>query len=84
MAAYVGTYSDPLHGEVAITQVGDRLHARYGGAFAGTLEHWHYDSFRATWDAEWRGTALLTFVLDGDGKPARLETMGARFARTQE
>ena len=39
-------------------------------AFVGTLEHWHYDTFRATWDAAWRGTELVTFVLDADGQPA--------------
>jgi CubicO group peptidase (beta-lactamase class C family) len=79
LSAYAGTYSDLLHGDVVITVEGDRLRARYGGAYAGPLEHWHYDSFRATWDAAWRGTATLTFVLDADGKPTGLEAMGARF-----
>jgi CubicO group peptidase (beta-lactamase class C family) len=79
LSAYAGTYSDLLHGDVVITVEGDRLRARYGGAYAGPLEHWHYDSFRATCDAAWRGTATLTFVLDADGKPTGLEAMGARF-----
>ena len=84
LSAYAGTYSDPLHGDVVITLEGDRLHARYGSAFVGPLEHWHYDSFRARWEAAWRGTATLTFVLDADGKPTGLETMGARFTRRRE
>lgn len=83
LAAYAGTYTDPLRGEVMVTLEGDRLRARYGGAYVGALEHWHYDTFRATWDAAWRGTALATFVLDGSGRPARLEAMGARFSRVQ-
>ena len=49
--------------------------ARYDGARLTA------NTFRATWDAAWRGKAAITFVLDGDGKPARLETMGASFAR---
>jgi hypothetical protein len=81
VADYAATYSDPLHGDVVVAFEGGRLRARYGGAFAGPLEHWHYDTFRATWDAAWRGKTMLTFVLDSDGKPARLETMGASFKR---
>jgi CubicO group peptidase (beta-lactamase class C family) len=83
LASYAGTYSDPLYGEVVVTLQGDRLEARYGSAFVGRLEHWQFDTFRATWDAAWRGTTLATFVLDEDGRPARLETMGERFTRAR-
>lgn len=78
---YEGTYTDPLHGDVVVTRDAGGLRARYGGAFVGPLEHWHYDTFRAKWEAAWRGTALLTFVLDARGQVSRLETMGARFVR---
>jgi CubicO group peptidase (beta-lactamase class C family) len=81
LADYAGTYSDPLHGDVVVAIEGGRLRARYGGAYAGALEHWHYDTFRATWDAAWRGKTLLTFVLDSAGKPSRVDTMGASFTR---
>jgi CubicO group peptidase (beta-lactamase class C family) len=81
LAAYAGTYADPLFGEVVVTADGDRLRARYGRAYVGSLEHWHFDTFRAVWDAAWRGDSLATFVLDADGRPARLEALGARFAR---
>ena len=81
---YAGTYSDPLYGDVVVTRDGDRLRARYGTAFAGPLEHWNYDTFRARWDARWRGTALLTFVIGATGQVDRLEALGARFARRDE
>ena len=84
LGKYAGTYSDPLHGDVVVSLEGDRLRARYGTAFSGALEHWNYDTFRAKWDAAWRGTALLTFVLDADGQPTKLEAMGARFTRKME
>jgi CubicO group peptidase (beta-lactamase class C family) len=84
LSRYVGTYSDPLHGDVIVTLNGDRLQARYGTAFSGPLEHWHYDTFRARWDAAWRGTAFVTFVLNAVGQPATLESMGARFTRKVE
>ena len=82
LARYAGTYADPLYGEVAVTLDGNRLRARYGTAYAGTLEHWNYDTFRARWDAAWRGTALLTFVVNASGEPATLEAMGLRFTRS--
>ncbi|MCC7033468.1 MAG: serine hydrolase [Acidobacteria bacterium] len=78
---YTGTYADPLRGEVVVTLDGGRLHARYGSAFVGALEHWHHDTFRATWKAAWRGTALATFVLDATGQPSRIEAMGGRFTK---
>jgi CubicO group peptidase (beta-lactamase class C family) len=84
LAHYAGTYSDPLRGDVVVTFEGDRLRARYGGAYVGTLEHWNYDTFRARWDAAWRGRSLLTFVIDAGGQPNRLEVMGASFARKRQ
>ena len=80
---YTGTYEDPLRGEVVVTLDGGRLRARYGSAFVGALEHWHYDTFRASWDAAWRGTALATFVLDASGQPSRIEAMGGRFTKRE-
>jgi CubicO group peptidase (beta-lactamase class C family) len=81
LARYAGTYSDPLHGNALVTIADGRLRVRYGSALDGRLEHWHYDTFRAKWDAEWRGTALVTFSLDENGEPAVLDALGARFMR---
>jgi CubicO group peptidase (beta-lactamase class C family) len=84
LARYAGTYSDPLYGDVVVTLEGNRLQARYGTAFIGPLEHWNYDTFRAKWNAAWRGTALMTFVLDVKGEPTTLKALGAAFARKSE
>ena len=84
LARYAGIYADPLRGELVVTLDGGRLRAAYGTAFTGPLEHWHYDTFRAAWDAAWRGTALLTFGLDGDGQVTSVEALGARFTRKRE
>jgi len=81
LGKYAGTYTDPLYGDVLVTLENGHLRARYGTAFDGPLEHWNYDTFRAKWAAEWRGTSLLTFVLDAHGEPTTLQAMGARFAQ---
>jgi len=83
LAAYAGTYTDPLYGDRVITLAGDRLKAQYGSAFVGPLEHWHFDTFRAKWNAVWRGTSLIAFLLDEDGKPAAVEAMGMKLTRAK-
>jgi hypothetical protein len=77
-----GEYVDPLHGDVAVTHTAGGLSIHYGAAFVGALEHWHFNTFRATWKAAWRAQTLVNFVLDADGRPGALEMMGTRFART--
>jgi len=81
LARFAGDYSEALHGDVKVTHDGHGLRLQYGSAFDGALEHWHYNTFRATWKAAWRAPQLVTFVLDEDGKPAAVEVMGARFSR---
>ena len=77
-----GDYVDPLHGDVTVTHTAGGLSIHYGAAFVGALEHWHFNTFRATWKAAWRAPALVNFVLDADGRPGALEMMGTRFTRT--
>lgn len=78
---YAGTYASPLSGTVTIAVRDGRLHASYGSGFVGPLEHWHYDTFRARWDARWRGTALVTFALDSAGRVASVTLPQGTFTR---
>ena len=85
LESYAGTYRDPLHGEVVITVEESRLKVRYGAGFIGPLEHWHRDTFRAAWDAAWRGTTLVNFAFAAvSGRPEAVELMGGRFVRVEE
>jgi hypothetical protein len=70
--AYAGNYSDELAGKVRVTNDGGlRLHL--GPGLEGKLEHWHYDTFRVTWDRRWQGTALVSFRLNAEGKVGGLQ-----------
>jgi CubicO group peptidase (beta-lactamase class C family) len=86
LAAYAGTYADPLFGavDVSLDPADQSLHARYGGAFSGKLEHWNFDTFHARWDARWRGTTPASFILDPNGAPTELRMMGATFRRNPQ
>jgi len=80
---YAATYSDPLYGTATVT-FDKGLAMRYGPGLEGKLEHWHYDTFRVRWNAAWRGTSFVTFVLDTHGRPSRLKGMGATLERVKE
>ena len=65
-----------MYGDVQIKENGGRLTANYGTMFDGELEHWHYDTFRATWKARNMGRSFFTFALDADGKVKGVEVEG--------
>ncbi len=70
--AYVGTWTDSLYGDIEIVQQGNALRFEYG-ALVGPIEHWHYDTFRATLD-NGMGNAPLVFALNGEGKVTDLKS----------
>jgi CubicO group peptidase (beta-lactamase class C family) len=71
LAKYVSTYHDSLYGEMRVSLENGHLVARHG-EFIGDLEHWHYDTFRATWRDRTLGRSYLTFALGADGAPGEL------------
>jgi hypothetical protein len=80
--AYAGTYTDPLYGELEVTVQDGRLRLSYNPAYVGTLEHWHYDTFRITYDQRILGRSFVTFELNARGEPAVVDVQGlARFRR---
>ena len=47
LAAYAGTYADSAFGAMTIREVNGTLSFDFGAKRRGTLEHWHFDTFRA-------------------------------------
>ena len=73
---YAGVYADSMYGDVTVTDDNGTLRAKYGTAFDGTLEHWHYDTFRAKWNSRPLGKTFVTFALGADGKVKSLDFEG--------
>ena len=69
---YVGTYVDSMYGEARVWQESGKLVLGLGPAFAGDLEHWHFDTFRARWRDRSLGTQMVTFTMNAS---ARIEAM---------
>jgi hypothetical protein len=85
LSEYAGTYSDSMYGDVKVSHAGNALRIQYGPTFDGTLEHWHYDTFRAVWKARALGKAMVTFAIGATGKPTEVNLEGfAEFKRQAE
>jgi len=68
LASYAGTYTSELYGDVKVIEENGQLRIRFGPAFVGTLEHWHYDTFRATFDGPGGSKSPVMFGLNVQGK----------------
>lgn len=80
LARYAGRYVDPRATAADVVLEDGALRLRFGRG-AARLEHWHYDTFRAVWDASWRDPDFVTFRLDEAGDAARLEMGPLAFER---
>ncbi len=70
---YAGTYKNDLYGEAGVTEEKGKLVLRFGPAFTGDLEHWHYDTFRARWRNPTAPHTFVTFALNTQGKVEELK-----------
>ena len=76
MSEYSGRYYDPKYGDVVISIKDKKLVFSFTPTplFHGTLDHWHYDSFRLTWgEQHMLPKGMMTFVLDAEGKVDELK-----------
>ena len=64
LAAYGGTYSDPLYGSFQIEFANGKLRAIAAKDLAGEMQHRHVDTFIVVWDKAWRGESLMSFQLN--------------------
>ena len=73
LAAYAGTYENPMYPPIVVAAEGGRLSARFGPEVSVSLEPWQYDTFRATpGDGGPLSAGLVTFTLDARGQPRTL------------
>ncbi|MVM37209.1 serine hydrolase [Spirosoma sp. HMF3257] len=84
LAAYVGLYTDPLYGKVEITLKEGKLYASINNLLTGYLNHWHFDTFRLTYDQFWNGKDPVIFSLDTKGKVAKLNSGGMELTKVPE
>lgn len=64
---YAGSYADSLYGTLGVKRRGAALVIDFGPGRMADLEHWHHDTFRATWRDPALGRSFATFDLNHDG-----------------
>jgi CubicO group peptidase (beta-lactamase class C family) len=73
LAQYAGTFVDSMYGEAVISERNGRLHIARGPSWQGSMEHWHFDTFRTDWGSPVLGKSFVTFRLSAAGKPDELQ-----------
>ncbi len=81
LTAYVGSYTDPLYGKADVTLRDGKLYFSLNNLMTGYLTHWNFDTFRLTYDQFWNGKDPVSFMLNTQGKVAKL--MGAGLELTK-
>lgn len=84
LSAYVGSYTDLLYGKVNISMKNGRLYASINDLLTGYLDHWNFDTFRLTYDQFWNGKDPVSFILNAQGKVAKLNSGGMELTKMPE
>ena len=71
---YAGAYESDILGGATLSVDGSVLHIQLQAheSIFGTLEHWHYDTFKCHWDDPVLGESLIPFITDGQGNVTEL------------
>lgn len=79
LARYAGTYEHPVYGSAVVTFADGALRVAIGplAQMAGTLEHFHYDTFRARMGDGRNGWSYVTFRLNQAGNVAAVRLQDA-------
>lgn len=72
LTAYAGTYKDPYFGQVEVVYRDGELQLSVSKNTNAVLKHWHYDTFLAQWEDEWRQESFVTFDLSTEGKVSEI------------
>lgn len=81
LAAYAGTYKDPFYGRVEVVFRDGMLELASSKELRATLKHWHYDTFRADWNDNWRPDSFVSFGLSEEGKVESISFDGRSLKR---
>ena len=74
LASYAGTYGHPAWGDIVVTVDGTGLRVAIGSSAdnAGTMQHWHHDTFRGELGDGRGGRSLFVFQLDAAGAVSKV------------
>jgi hypothetical protein len=81
LQGYVGSYRDEAFGPATVTLENGRLAMKLGPRHTGDLEHYHHNTFWATWRRPTTGWSLVTFSFAHAGSVTGMDVGGVRTYR---
>jgi CubicO group peptidase (beta-lactamase class C family) len=77
MDKYAGRYTNDLYGDAVVSFKNGEISLNIVGLdWVGKLDHWQYETFRATWRAPERDKSFVTFMLSPKGSVDTLRIDG--------
>ena len=76
---HIGSYSNAQFGTVLISKEGNQLLFNLNDTLLGTMNHWHYDTYKGDFDKKAYGSAMFNFVRGTNGSLSYLELFGEKF-----
>ncbi len=74
---YAGRYSNDIYGDAVVSLKNGELSLNVVGlGWVGRLDHWQYDTFRATWGVPEYEKSFVTFMLTSTGDVGTLRVDG--------
>lgn len=82
LAAYSGSYENPLYGSIHIQLENGVLKATNIKLGTGTLTHFNFDTFIIEWDHQWEGKLPVQFITNMFGKVEKIDFAGVSLIKT--
>jgi CubicO group peptidase (beta-lactamase class C family) len=76
LAGYTGKFSNKLVADVTVVLSNNALLIQLPNNISLTLQHWHYDTFRGSFNRWWFGNSWIKFSLNEEGKVDTLSIDG--------
>ena len=80
---YAGAYENRMYGDVRVTHEDGVLRFDRYRAYSGRLEHWHFDTFRVTYDHPRFDPQMVSFSLSDRGEVSALRLDNVEFTRAR-
>jgi CubicO group peptidase (beta-lactamase class C family) len=73
-SSFTGAFVDSLYGEVVVAMADGAMRLEFWNdhTLVADLEHWHHDTYRATWRNPAQREKFVWFTRDADGEPNTL------------
>jgi CubicO group peptidase (beta-lactamase class C family) len=79
-----GSYSNNKYGIIKVWEENGVLKYNMNDVAKGTLSHWHYNTYKVTFDIPYYGEPLINFRLDTSGKISHIDSGGELYYLTKE